>query len=221
MNQKDSASTSMRQTNSVPSVGESRLPPLRSRRRPLWIAAGVLCLVLGALGGVALFTQTTDSQTVVQVLHPVARGEVIEPSHLGLVTIGATPGVSVVSSDRVADLVGRTALVDLEPRSLLTEGSIGDPVVEPGKVHLGLRLPPGRLPVSELTPGTEVLLIPVPGPNGSQPTHTSAISAVVGTRPQSTIDGTAMVLDVSVHREHAELVAVLAASDNLTLVRVS
>lgn len=204
---------------SVPAAGS--LPALRSRRRPMWIAAGLLCLILGALGGIALYTQATNSQAVIQVLRPISRGEVIQTGDLGVVTIGAVPGVSIVSADEVADLIGQTARVDLEPRALLPEGAIGAPVVHEGQVQVGLRLTPGRLPLADLRPGSQVLLVPVPSANGSEPTHNSAISAVVSTGAVSTNDGAAMVLDVSVPREQAELVASLSATDNLTVVRVN
>ncbi|MGJ3508415.1 SAF domain-containing protein [Enemella sp. A6] len=192
---------------------------LRSRRRPIWVAAGILCLVLGALGGVGLYGQATTSHTVVQVLRPVSRGEVIEPGDLGVVTVGSVPGVSVVPGDRVADLVGATARRDLSERSLLAEGAVGEPDVADGQVHIGLKLAPGRLPLAELTPGTEVLLVPVAGPNGAEPSHDRSIDAVVASSAIASPDGTAMVLDVSVNREQAELVARLAATDNLALVR--
>lgn len=200
----------------VPASGSG----LRSRRRPVWVAAGVLCLVLGALGGVGLYGQATASQTVVQVLRPVSRGEVIEPGDLGVVTIGSAPGVSVVPGDRVADLVGSTARRDLTERSLLPDGAVGDPDVADGQVHVGLKLAPGRLPLADLPPGTEVILVPVAGPNGTEPSHNAAVPAVVATTAIASADGTAMVLDVSVPREQAELVARLAATDNLSLIRV-
>lgn len=197
------------------------LPALQSRRRPMWIAAGLLCLILGALGGIALYGQATSSQSVVQVMRPISRGEVIQTGDLGVVTIGAVPGVSVVSADTIADLVGSTARVDLEARALLPEDAVGDPDVVPGQVQVGLRLPPGRLPLADLRPGMDVLLVPVPSPNGSEPTHNASIPAVVSTGAVVTNDGAALVLDVTVPREQAELVASLAATDHLTLVRVS
>lgn len=193
---------------------------LRSRRRPVWVAAGVLCLVLGALGGVGLYTQAAQSQTVVQVLRPVSRGEVIEAGDLGVVTIGAAPGVSLVPGERVGELVGGTARRDLGERSLLADGAIGEPIVIDGHVHVGLKLAPGRLPLADLPSGTEVLLVPVASPNGTEPSHNVSIPAVVAGAATSTPDGTAMVLDVSVNREQAELVARLAATDHLALVRI-
>ena len=50
-------------------------PRLRTRRSPVLIVAGLLCAVLGALGGAFAWTQASRAQSVLVMVRDVARGE--------------------------------------------------------------------------------------------------------------------------------------------------
>lgn len=189
----------------------------RSRRRPLWIVAGVLSLVVGALGAVWLFGQVSSTQRVLQLTGPVARGDVIRAQDLSIVTIGTAPGVSVVSGDRAHELIGSTALIDLAPGALLPEGAVGAHPVPEGKMQVGLRLAPGRLPAAEIPPGTSVRLVPVAAPGGEIPPADSFRAETAG--PAHVLDDGATLIDVLVASQDAEDIARWAATDQLALVR--
>ncbi|WP_197429727.1 SAF domain-containing protein [Auraticoccus cholistanensis] len=195
---------------------------LRARRSPRWIAAGVLAISLGGIGAVLLWDGAVSSQQVLRVNTPVARGEVVEPGDLGAVTVGSVPGVSVVPAGQLDELVGQHALVDLAAGSLVPAGGIGAPDLAEGTVRMGLSLAPGRVPSGPLTPGQDVLLIPVPAPDDTAAAPGErAVAAVVDGRPTVAPDGVSTLVDVTLRARDAELVARLAATERLVLARVS
>jgi len=188
------------------------------------VIIGLLCAVLGALGVTTAFSQAHKTTGVVAMARQVMRGQTITEADLTTLTVGTLPGISTVPADRLHDLVGRTALVDLPARSLVAEGSVGDPAVGTGLAHVGLKLAAGRLPVAVLPPGTKVILVEVAG-RDSDAGAAEAVSrgrsfaAHVVTSPEGLPDGAHWVLDVSVTSSDAATVASLAAAERLALVR--
>lgn len=206
-----------RTTADPPARAATTSGALRSRRRPQWIAAGVLCLVLGALGAVWLFGQLGTSQTALQVTRPIARGEVIKPGDLRPVTIGSVPGVSIVGAAQGEQLNGQTALIDLAPGALLPADALGAAVVPNGKRQVGMRLAPGRLPAGALPPATKVLIVAVSAPGATSPTAVSIPAETSG--PARVLDDGSALVDVLVANADAELVARWSAADQISLVR--
>lgn len=168
------------------------------------------------------YQQAGQSHAVIVVQQPVARGEVIAADDLGVTSIGSAPGVSTVSSDRLAELVGQQALVDLPQGSVLGASSVGTVTLPAGQAQLGLKLGAGRLPGGELPAGTRVLLVSVPSGNATQPTGGETrvqLDAQVVNAPQLLPDGQSWTLDVAVPESAAADVAVLAATDRVVVVR--
>ncbi|MGI8768430.1 MAG: SAF domain-containing protein [Propionibacteriaceae bacterium] len=193
----------------------------RSRRQPKWIAAGLLAICLGALGAVVLFTQAVGSTSVIQVTKNISRGEVIQASDLATITIGSAPGVSTVPADQLAGLVGMRAMVDLVRGALLPQDAIGEVSLPDGWVQMGLSLRPGKMPIEPLPPGTPIQLIAVPpSGGGADDGYTGKlVDGIVLTAPQESQDGQDTVLDIRVEAGSAALVARLAATDRLVLIR--
>lgn len=198
-----------------------RPPVARSRRRPAWIAAGLLAICLGALGGVLLFTQVADSRSVVMVAQSVSRGEVIEAADLAVVSVGSVPGVKTVPADRIDSLVGKYAQADLVAGSLLPVGVVGPQNLPSGQVELGVRLSPGRLPQGELPTGTRVQLVAIIGSGQAAKDGLAGkvFEAVVTSAPVSSSDHQTVLLDVRMDSASAVTVAQLAAADRLVLIR--
>lgn len=201
-------------SESAPVAQPSRLRPRRNVRL---IAIGVLAVALGGLGAAVLYGSVADSQSVVAVKRTVYRDQPITADDLGLVSLATSPGLESVPAEQLEDVVGQTALVDLVEGSLLSPRGFGAAVVDPGSVRLGLRLAPGRLPVSELPPGTSVLLVAV-APDGGTPADATSYEGRVASAAVELADG-ATVVDVAVGEANAEQVARLAASDQLVVVR--
>lgn len=190
---------------------------VRPRRNLRWVALGVLAICLGGLGSAFLYLQLADAHAVVRVTRTIYRGEVVQASDLDAITLGAAVGLRTVPATEAASLIGQTALTDLPSGSLLVPGSLGPPEVESGVTRIGLKLAPGRLPISPLPAGTPILLVAVAKDTQSEPDGASVI-AEVATAPSSQTDGS-LVLDVSVPAAQAERIARLAALDLIVVVR--
>ncbi len=193
---------------------------LRARRSPRLVALGVLLAALGGLGGATVLTTSTHTQSVLVMTRPVARGDLITAGDLGVVTIGAAPGVRTVPSSDLTQLVGRTARVDLPQGSLPGPDAAGDPLVPSAYAQIGLRLEAGRLPMAQLPPGTAIELVPVSPTVGDAAPDIDPVRAVVVQPARATDTGAAMVLDVAVPADKAVLVAQLGARGEVAVVRM-
>lgn len=191
--------------------------PLRARRNLRWMAVGLLAVCLGGLGAALLYANLSNAQSVITVTRTVYRDQVITAADLGVTSVVPAAGVDAVPADRIDEVVGRTALLDLAEGSLLTPRGYGEPAVEAGSVRLGLRLAAGRLPSAPMPPGTEVLLVPVGGDGGEPPPGASVVARIA--TPAGVLPDGASIVDVSVAASEAERVARLAANDQLVLVR--
>jgi hypothetical protein len=192
---------------------------VRARRNLRWMAVGVLAVCLGGLGAALLYGNLSNAQSVLTVKRTVYRDQVITADDLGVTSAVPATGVETVSTERLEEVVGRTALSDLVEGSLLSPRGYGEAVVEVGSVRIGLRLAAGRLPSAPMPPGTGVLLVPV-GRDGGEPPAGASVAARMATAAAGLPDG-AWIVDVSVAATEAERIARLAASDQLVLVRLA
>lgn len=202
--------------------------PLRPRRQPKWIVGGVLAMSIGAVGAAVLWQQATGTHDVIYVAKPLAAGDVITAGDLTSVSVGRLPHVKTVSAGSLDQMIGQQALVALPSGTLLPEGVIGELPLEPGESQMGLRLSSGRLPMSGMIPGAEVVLVPLPEPavaagtqspqDESLPTSMDEIPARVLTEPTRDEDGMSWLVDVAVPSSDASDVARLAAADRVAIV---
>lgn len=195
----------------------ARTTRVRARRNLRLVAIGVLAICVGGLGAAWLYSSLSGAQSVVMVTRTVYRDQVITDADLGVVALPSAPGIETVPGESLAAVVGQTALTDLVAGSVLSPRSFGAPAVEAGASRLGLRLAPGRLPASELPPGTPVLLVAVSRDTSEPPPGASVVGRIASLATELP-DG-ATLIDVSVPREQAERVARLAAADQLVVVR--
>ena len=142
---------------------------VKPRRRPVFVAAGIAIVVVGALLIAQLIHAGQTENRVLEVRSDVGRGEVIRDTDLVAVTVGQVGNVSTVPADQLDALVGKSAAVDLRSGSLLSAGAIGaaDTVPAPGKSLVGLKLAPGQVPIGDLTAGAKLRLIQTSALNGS------------------------------------------------------
>ena len=80
---------------------------------------------------------------------------------------------------------------------------------------MGLRLPLGKLPTSDLPPGTTVRLV------GLIEGAEAAVDAVIATRPVLLDDGVSYSFDVQVADGEADTVARLSAGDQVAMIVVA
>lgn len=190
---------------------------IRPRRNLRWVLIGVLAICLGGLGSAVLYTSVADATSVLKVNRTIYRGELIGPADLGPVSLGSHLGVQTVPAERAADLVGKTALLDLSDGSLVTPGSIGEPDAKPGFSRLGLKLNAGQVPVSALPAGSPVVLVPITAVNDGKAAG-NAFHATIAVAPAPLIDGSTS-LEVTVADADSDQVARLAAAGRLVVVK--
>lgn len=198
-------------------AASARAMPGRPRVRPRWIMAGVVALVLAALGAWYIVDSVQTQNHVVVLRHDVPRGSVLTAEALGQVTVGNVNGVSTVSADMIPSLVGKVALIDLAQGALLPDGAVSDHKVPgEGKSLVGLVLAPGRVPAgTALRAGSPVRLVTLPAESsgGSGKTFTGTVVSV-----QPAADGVGVLVNVEVDASAAIEVQTLAAADRVAVV---
>lgn len=200
--------------------------PLRPRRQPKWIIGGALSMAMGALGAAWLWQEATDTQRVVYVARPLQVGQVIEAGDLTTVSVGRLPQVETVPAEQMDALVGQQAKVALAGGTLLPDGVVGEMPLATHEAQLGLRLPSGRLPTSNIEPGSAVTMVALPDPavveQGQVVTtagpDADTVPARLLTAPTRDEDGLSWLVDIAVPAAEAPDLARLAAADRVALV---
>lgn len=188
---------------------------LRARRSPKLVALGVLLVVLGGIGAAALYTMNADQRAVVVMATDVARGDLVSRDHLAVLEVPAAVGVEGLAAEEMEALVGQRARTDLPEGSFPLARHVGEDPLPDGRSLVGLRLSLGKLPTTDLPPGTTVRLV------GLLEGEETAVDAVVASRPRLLDDGASYSLDVQVADGEADAVARLSAGDLLALVVVT
>ena len=128
----------------------------------MWLVAGVLLVVVSALGGVLLFSSTDDRVDVVVAATELLPGQPVERADLRVARVAVDDGITTVTPDAVANLVGQQAIGRVPAGTLLSPGMFADELpLEPGEVVFGAALDPGEAPLSALQVGTPVELLSV------------------------------------------------------------
>lgn len=196
---------------------ETRRPEgvrLRARRSPRLVALGVLLVVLGGLGAAALYSMSSDEEAAVVMATDVIRGQQLTEADVTIINVPAGLPVERSAGDLIDTIVGQTALRDLPAGAFPLPRHLGEEPIPPGHSLVGLQLGPGRMPGTELPPGTPVQLVSLV--EGDDTAH----DAVVAESPVLTDDGTGFVIDVVVADEASHVVARLSATQQLALVAV-
>lgn len=198
-------------------LDEVAVAPVRSRRSGMWLAAGIVLVLLGAIAGYFIYTSASKSTQVFVAATDVARGDTITEKSLTTLSIAAGQNTPGISPDDIDQVLGKVATTDLPSGSLITAGTISEAL--PGDAEqatVGLLLGPEQLPVQQLAAGDSVLLIPVlPQANNSQAAP-EPIPATVSVVRAPREDGKVRV-DVFVSPKTAATVAMNAASSTIAL----
>lgn len=179
-------------------------------------------MCLGGLGAAVLWAEAAGSSEVIVLTRSVGRGEVVQAADFRVARVGNLDGVSSVDAATLHTLPGQQALVDLPAGALLPAGGVGQAALDRGGVQLGLRLPPGRIPLGELPAGTPVLLVALQDDRanpGAAARSAQSFRATILTPPRTGPDGVAQLLDVRVDADQAAEVAALAATDRVALAK--
>jgi hypothetical protein len=196
------------------------------------LAVGVLVTVVFALGAVLWHLRAVDSSPALAVTGAVERGATIGAGDVRVVYVSSGDGVARLDESQIDQVVGRVALVDLAPGTLLTASVIADrPAVAPGEGVAGLALDPGAYPALGLSPGDRVNVVRSTDPaavttGGGDGDESSGASEVVVAQGATVLAVDELASDrrlvsILAPENEAEAVAAEAGSGALRLVQVS
>src|SRR5262245_46834333 len=132
-------------------------------RNPAWLLAGVLLVVLCALGGVLLFSSADERTEVLVAARDLEPGEPISRGDLRIARLAVDGGVGSLSPADVDGLVGRISVGRIPAGALLAGGMFADELpLAADEMVFGAALDPGEAPLSDVGVGAPVELLDVP-----------------------------------------------------------
>lgn len=204
-------------------VPEPWRPPRRRVRRG-WVAAGVLLIVLSALGSATLFRALGPAQEHLAVAREVPAGAQVTAGDLSVVRFSSTPGLATVPAADADQVVGRYAAVTLTAGSLLSPQQLTErPVPGPGEHLVAVRLSRDDLPGGALRPADPVLLVATDGggPATAAADEPRAFDAVVHRVAPAEGRGSDVVVTLLVADRDGPALASVAASGRVAVVQVA
>lgn len=131
-------------------------------RNPTWLVAGVLLVVLSALGGVLLFASNDDRVDVLVAAADLRPGVRVASSDLRIARVAVDDGVATVGPDGAAALIGQQPVGRVPSGTMLSPGMFADELpLGADEVVVGAALDPGEAPLSGLEVGGRVELLAV------------------------------------------------------------
>lgn len=226
-----------RQPGKTPSTGKRRPGPVGPaarfepgrvadprHRNPTWVVAGVLLVVLSALGGVLLFTSTDDRKDVLVAAEDIEPGAAIAADDLRIERVAVDSRVRSIPGSRADDVVGQRATGRIPAGTMLAPAMVDDETpLGPGEMVVGAALDPGEAPLFEVEVGSSVELLDVQSTTAGEPTTGAAIATTLGTGTVWAVDPVAtgqLWLSIRVSREVGLAVSVASAADRLRVVLI-
>ena len=143
--------------NGQGSAGPFRLEPPRRKVQVPQLLIAVFLVAVGALVAVVLFSGAAARDPVLALAQPVERGQVVGSGDLMVVYVATDDPIATVSSEAASELVGLTAVADLEAGTILTPDLfVSRSLLDAGEGVVGLALSPGEYPNPLLAPGDRV-----------------------------------------------------------------
>lgn len=170
-----------------PGLGSDRLPRGRRQRRPGLAAAGALLVVLCGVTSAAVAMSGDDRVGVLALARDVNAGQILTVEDLRVAEL-AGHGLSAVSADGAAAVVGQTVTASLPAGTLLNDSMFSRrPLPGSGLQLVAVAVKPGGAPV-EAVPGRDVSLVRVVttgDPRVTQPQVLVARARVVSVRAEA------------------------------------
>ncbi|MEN8649737.1 SAF domain-containing protein [Streptomyces sp. 21So2-11] len=133
------------------------------RRRPALIGLSVALIAAGGLAGAFTVLSSGERTSVLVLSKTVPYGTEITEQDLTVASVGLDPLLKPVAAADKGKVVGKRAATDLLAGSLVTGDSVTDkPLIGENQQLVGLRLKPGQLPDTPLSPGRSVLVVSTP-----------------------------------------------------------
>ncbi|MGC4947963.1 SAF domain-containing protein [Streptomyces sp. DT224] len=195
------------------------------RRRPALIGLSVALIAAGGLAGAFTVLNSGERTPVLMVAKAVPYGTVVTEGDLTVVSVGLDPALKPVKAADRDEIVGKRAATDLMAGSLVTGGSVTDkPLLTENQQLVGLRLKPGQLPSSPLSPGRSVLVVSTPDAAANADPDGKKEDEIPKTLPAQVIrvgepdtNGN-LTVDVAVAATDGAVLAARAASGDIAVV---
>ena len=161
----------------VPVVSMS--PP--RKKRPSWVLAGVVLVLVSALLGVYALRAVSDEMSVMVAAHDLVPGQPVTAADLRVVTMGQSGGLRAIQPDQQGLIVGLSPRAPIPAGTVLNTGlfvTAGE-VVPAGMAVVGGAFGVGEVPTATLRAGDVVDLIVV-APSTAGVTASPVAAAVVG-----------------------------------------
>jgi SAF domain len=132
----------------------------RRPRNTIWMIAGAALVGVSGVAAASMWSSLSDRVNVLVASEPIADGQIITEADLMSVSIAAAPGVTAMSPDQRADLVGQIATGPIGAGSIVNPAQFmaADAENQP-QVIVGAALEPGQYPRAGLLPGDAVKVI--------------------------------------------------------------
>ena len=206
-----------------PPAGSLRRAPSRVPRRSLVLwCTGVLLVVLGSLGAVALSRAGDRRSPVLVVSHDVPAGAQLSDADLAVVSVSTDSALPLLPATSRGSIVGGFLKVRLLSGQFLSAGFVQPgPLVTAGKVVVALPVTALQVPfgMHELS-RIEIVVVPAGGAtNPAAATGPFTADAVVVRYPQFGKDGSSTAA-LSVEVDPTAAVPLVSAGRNIALVLV-
>ena len=221
----------LRKRRQAPAGPAGRFEPGRvadtRHRNPTWIVAGVLLVILSALGGVLLFTSNDERVAILVAARDIEPGAAVTDDDLRIERVALDGGVRSIPASRADELVGKRATgripggTMLAPLMFDTELPLG-----PDEVVVGAALDPGEAPLMLVEVGATVELLDVRTTTAADAASGSAAAEVATSLGTGTVWAVEPIatgqlwLSVRVERSVALVASVASANDRLRVVLI-
>lgn len=135
-----------------------------SQRNPVWLLAGVLLVLISAVGGMLVFRAGDERQEVLVAARDLAAGDVVGRDDFRIRRM-ATDGLEVIEPEGVAAVVGQRAVGPVPAGALVHPAMFGaSEPIGPDEMDVGAALEPGAFPRRDVALGTSAELLVVIDP---------------------------------------------------------
>ncbi len=219
-----------------PKAGKARRPPSgpaarfepgkvaeTRHRNPTWLVAGVLLVLVSALGGVLLFTSTDDRADVLVAAADLQPGRPVARGDLRVGRVAADDDVASMSPVDAADVIGRFPIGRVPAGTMLTPGMFASEVpLAPDEMVFGAALDPGEAPLSGLEVGAPVELLAIEPADPATP-GVDVAAAAIGQGTVWAVESIAtgqLWVSLRVPRDVGVAASLASASDTLRVVLI-
>jgi hypothetical protein len=194
------------------------------RRNPVWLAGGLLLVVVCALLGALLFSAVDERRAVLVAAHDLAPGVPVSRGSFDVAHVAAEANVSVIEPRLVEAIIGRMPAGPIPTGTVISEGLFAGAIpLEASESVVGFALEPGEAPTLTLEAGTRLDLVELssPPPEDFDAGESTARSIGVGVVWEATsLDSGQMLLSVRADRTVALAASAASADDRLRIVLI-